>query len=238
MTTKLLIDYREKAIIDLFQAESYKSLNKEVVPLEVGDFHYIVNEQLYLVIERKTECDLNASIKDGRWREQKERLDILKASGTRVVFLIERVEPHKRTNIDFKIIRGALVNTIFRDEYPILYSDSFENTVEYLELLYKKISSGEFDKTRGSHIETCSSSLKKKMSRDDFLRLTLCSIPRVSINISNKICETYKSLEDLIDAFREKGEGHLADIQVTEKKKIGKKLSSDIYEYLFNKKCE
>lgn len=231
MEVLLKIDYREHAIIEKFKNETIK---KEVCPLEIADFHFLVNGELYLVIERKTEADLQSSIKDGRWREQKERLDILKNShpSVKILFLIEQVETIKRSNLDFKILQGAILNTIFRDEYPVLFSECVENTLEYLDLLYKKIEKGEFEKSRGSYIETSSVSLKKKMNKDDFLKLTLCSIPRVSMNISTKICEKYSSLDKLIEDYKREGTGLLSEIQVTEKKKLGKKLSSDIFEYL------
>jgi hypothetical protein len=45
--------------------------------------------------------------------------------------------------------------------------------------------------------------------------------------------EQYSTLDKLVDAFREKGTDLLSEINLG-KKKLGKKLSSDIYSYIFS----
>jgi crossover junction endonuclease MUS81 len=225
------IDYREHALIELLKSRN--NIQFEVCPLDNGDIHY-VSENQHIIIERKTEADLNSSIKDGRWREQKERLDILKAEGNcEIVFLIEQIDYTKRTNIDFKLLQGAILNTIFRDRYSIMYSECLENTVEYLEMLYKKVQNNDFNKQRGSSIQVETTSIKKKLDKNDYIVLVLSAIPRVSNDIAKKIMEQYSTLDKLVDAYREKGSDVLAEINLG-KKKLGKKLSSDIYSYIFN----
>ncbi len=230
----LKVDYREHGIIEKLQANS--SMKFEVVPLEVGDFHFEKDDKLYLTIERKTEADLHSSLRDGRWREQKERLDILRQNSSKVMFLLEQVEASKRAFIDFKLNQGAIVNTLLRDEYPVLYSKNLNETIEYLEMIYKKIEKGDFEKQMGSSLETSASSIKKKLSNTNFFLTCLSSIPRVSLDIATKIQENYKNLDELITGFKGVGKEVLADIDVGKdgkKRKLGKKLSSDIYHYLF-----
>ncbi len=235
----LKIDYREHGFIELMK--DTKDILYEVVPLEVGDFQIWKEDQLYMTLERKTEADLQASIKDGRWREQKERLELLRTNGSKVLFLIEKIEPSKRMYLDFKIIDGALINTICRDGYPILYTDSLKHTLEYVCILYKKIEKGEFEKQMGSSIQTTSSSLKKKMTNSSFFLTCLSSIPRVSVDIAGKIQEQYKDLYSLLQAYKEKGVDLLGDLEIgkgEKKRRLGKKLSSDIYKYLFGVELE
>jgi ERCC4-type nuclease len=229
--TIVKIDYREHALIELLKSRN--NMPFEVVPLDNGDIHYI-SEHQHIIIERKTEADLNSSIKDGRWREQKERLDILKAEGNcEIIFLIEQIDYTKRITIDFKLLQGAILNTLFRDKYPIMYSECLENSVEYLEMLYKKVQNNDFNKQRGSSIQVESTSIKKKLDKNDYIVLVLSAIPRVSNEIAKKIIEQYSTLDKLIDAFREKGGNLLSEISLG-KRKLGPKLSSDIYNYLFS----
>ncbi len=229
--TIVKIDYREHALIELLKSRN--NIPFEVCPLDNGDIHYI-SDNIHIIIERKTEADLYSSIKDGRWREQKERLDILKAEGAcEIVFLIEQIEFTKRATIDFKLLQGAILNTIFRDRYNIMYSECLENTVEYLEMLYKKVHNNDFNKQRGSSIQIETSSIKKKLDKTDYIVLVLSAIPRVSNEISKKIVEQYSSLDKLIDAFRVGGANLLAEISLG-KKRLGPKLSNDIYNYLFS----
>jgi ERCC4-type nuclease len=230
MSLLLKIDYREHALIELLEKKEH--IKFEVCPLEVGDIQF-ESPTSKIVIERKTEADLYASIKDGRSREQKERLDKLRELDptVQIVFLIEQIDYLKRATIDFKMIQGSILNTIFRDNYSILFSECVENTVEYIEMLYKKVEKNEFNKQRGSSVTIESGLLKKKLEKSDYIILVLSAIPRVSNDIAKKIVECYSTLDVLIQGFKEKGEMMLSEINLG-KKKLGKKLSSDIYSYL------
>lgn len=237
------IDYREHAIIEKVnskwilsdkQSELGTIYTKE--SLEVGDFHFVKDSKLYLVIERKTEADLQSSLKDGRWREQKERLDILRLNSTKVLFLIEQVDVSKRLFIDFKLNQGAIINTLLRDEYPVLYTKGLDETIEYLEMIYKKIENGDFEKQMGSSLETCASSVKKKLSTTNFFLTCLSGIPRVSLDIANRIQTQYINLDKLLIAYKEQGKYVLAELELGKngkKRKLGKKLSCDINNFLF-----
>jgi ERCC4-type nuclease len=229
----LKIDYREHGAIELLKE---LQITQEVVPLDVGDFQILKDEQIYLTIERKTEADLNSSIKDGRWREQKERLDVLRQAGSKVLFLIERIEASKRPFLDNKVMGGAILNTLFRDGYPILYTDGINQTVDYIDMIYRKIEKGDFEKQMGSSLETTTSNLKKKVTNSSFFLTCLASIPRVSVDIATKIQEHYKTLDELLEGFKKGDKDLLADIELgkgEKKRKLGKKLSSDIHQYLF-----
>jgi ERCC4-type nuclease len=230
MSLVLKIDYREHALIELLQKK--ENIKFQVCPLEVGDIQFD-SEHTKIIIERKTEADLFASIKDGRSREQKERLDKLREADPtiEILFLIEQIEPLKRAMLDFKILQGSILNTLFRDNYRILYSDCLENTVEYIEILYKKVSNNDFNKQRGSSIQIESGLLKKKLEKSDYTVLVLSAIPRVSNDTAKKITELYSTLDKLIGAYKVSGKELLAEINLG-KKKLGKKLSSDIYDYL------
>ena len=232
MSLVLKIDYREHALIELLKKK--ENIKFEVCPLEVGDIQF-ESPSNKIVIERKTEADLYASIKDGRSREQKERLDKLREMdpSIQIVFLIEQIDYLKRATIDFKMIQGSILNTIFRDNYSILFSECLENTVEYIEMLYKKVEKNEFNKQRGSSVTIESGLLKKKLEKSDYIILVLSAIPRVSNDIAKKIVECYSTLDLLIQGFKEKGEMMLSEINLG-KKKLGKKLSSDIYSYLMS----
>ena len=63
------IDNREKDIIAILQNKGY---NFELENLDLGDFQFLdlTSKEPIIIIERKTYSDLNASIKDGRYKEQ------------------------------------------------------------------------------------------------------------------------------------------------------------------------
>ena len=65
----LEIDYREKCLKEYFESKSYCN----IVNLTLGDIILKYDNNIILLIERKTAADLAASIRDGRHKEQKYR---------------------------------------------------------------------------------------------------------------------------------------------------------------------
>ena len=80
---RLVIDKRERAVTKLFQPDQI-----EVQTLDVGDVFCEYDNGANWIAERKTAEDLAASIKDGRWGEQKDRL--LK-SGCTVIYILSLI---------------------------------------------------------------------------------------------------------------------------------------------------
>ena len=66
----LEIDYREKCLKEYFEQKSYCN----IVNLTLGDIILKYDNNIILLIERKTAADLAASIRDGRHNEHKYRL--------------------------------------------------------------------------------------------------------------------------------------------------------------------
>ena len=79
---KILIDCREHKLCEAFK----KHECVEQKQLDIGDLQVWWNEELYLTIERKTIPDLNSSILDGRYREQKCRM---LANSNKILYLLE-----------------------------------------------------------------------------------------------------------------------------------------------------
>ena len=84
MAPRVVVDAREHSLIELFKthAEGY-----EIETLPVGDFMVEYdNSNRGWICERKTGADAAASIKDGRWKRQKDRIF---DSDKRPVFVFE-----------------------------------------------------------------------------------------------------------------------------------------------------
>ena len=67
---QFIIDNREKELKDYFKNND----NIKFENLDIGDIVIKDNDKIIMMIERKTLEDLSASIKDGRYKEQKIRL--------------------------------------------------------------------------------------------------------------------------------------------------------------------
>ena len=93
------------------------------------------DNEVILVVERKTQSDLYSSIRDGRYKEQKLRL--ISYSLNQILYLIE--ESKNKFKINESIVKGAIINMTFRDGIKILFSNNLVETSEYIRLLKKKI---------------------------------------------------------------------------------------------------
>ena len=70
MSCFIEIDYRELKLKKEFESNPIFRFKN----LDIGDILCYINDELKLIIERKTITDLYSSIKDGRYHEQKTRL--------------------------------------------------------------------------------------------------------------------------------------------------------------------
>ena len=127
------IDDRERKIIPYFEtsATKFKTLVKH---LTVGDYAYVYNNQIIVIIERKSWTDLAASIKDGRKENIDKMIDVRSKTQCKLVYLIEGkafYKPDKKIcRMSFKALRSHLDHLAIRDNVIIIHSSDYENTVD------------------------------------------------------------------------------------------------------------
>lgn len=185
------IDTREHKIIELLLGSDF---NYIVEQLDVGDIH-IVNDYSTVVIERKTIVDMNASINDGRYREQKIRMI---NNYDNCIYIIENDSVFS-TN---KKLSSAYINSMIRDKIQIFFTNGIEETVRLIKLIYQKM----LDKPDRFLKNVCNYTdcLKTKKKRIDNIDKKTCFIMQLSQipNISNKLAESiaehHDSMNDLI----------------------------------------
>ncbi|XP_011314264.1 crossover junction endonuclease MUS81 [Fopius arisanus] len=144
----LLIDTQEvkgKVKDDVVSQLTREKINFEIRHLHVGDFLWIAQcrrtrQELVLpyIIERKRIDDFAASMKDGRYGEQKFRL---KKSGIpNIVYMIEQL-PHGTTNnsIPEANILQAAVNSIIHHGFFVKDTSSHRDSLLYLATFTKNL---------------------------------------------------------------------------------------------------
>lgn len=227
---ELIVDYREHKVIEYLLDD--KITNYKIENLPIGDF--IIKEEsiIHYIIERKSINDLISSIKDGRFREQKQRLIDSIGDSNKIVYILEG-NKNCKSNMPQSTIDSAILNLLFKHNYKVIFTDNENDTLNNIILLYKKVK----EKTLMINIESINpiKLIRKKDSiNNDILINMLSVIPGVSILIAKKICEEYKSLSDLVNRFIEPES--LSGIYITPKRKLGKELSKKIYIAFFEKK--
>ncbi len=244
----ITIDNREHKLIEIFNNNNIK-YNKE--NLDFGDI-LIVNNNINILIERKTISDLASSIKDGRYKEQKLRLKDY-SNKYKIIYLIEGdIYLDKIYNgITSKTIQGIVLKLILRDNINCINCNSINDSFKLINNIVDLINKNKLEEDSNfSNLNNISindinySNTFKKCKKDNLTPLIcninqLSQIPSVSTRISSSIIDKYLSIENLINEYNkiellDDKYNMLSDLKINNRK-IGKKLSKKIYNYLSNK---
>jgi len=158
----------------------------------IGDFVFYIDDDPILYIERKTGNDLLASVKDGRYQEQKDRLNQVEKH----LYILGHPDPLNHRD---QLLPKILVALIARDQQSLLYSNSKEDTVKWLQLIKSKIfqSPKAFitDKNNDVPLQHPSDRVIPEAALQNFL----CVVPGVSTQTVASIALEYSTLKELID---------------------------------------
>jgi len=262
----LLIDYREQDFINklsefcIIENEIVKAIkiNGEEISIKITNLpiaDFIITEDIHdnttikLAIERKSINDLYSSIIDGRFREQKSRLLDSLGDSNKICYLIEGYSSKLITTKKVNMIRGSIVNLIFKHQYRVITTQNKLDTFDHILLLYKKYKNGEFQITNQPS-ETVKLIRKCENLENSKLLNQLCLIPGISPSIANAIIlwlqdkSKVPCIKTIIDLYTKNENGALAQgdsellfteiiISSNEKRvrKVGKALSKKIYQY-------
>ena len=141
----LIIDNRENKLIGYLETKKEIPFKKK--QLLLGDIQLIVNKEenddhsfIDYVIERKTIKDLLASVKDGRYKEQKGRIiSHIEQKNIGAFFYIIEGSSHYLKPNEKTIYQGALISISLRDNIHIIKTDTIYDTGDFLIRLYKRV---------------------------------------------------------------------------------------------------
>ena len=157
----LIIDSRESKLIELIKNTSAFTIPYEIKSLQIGDI--IITNDKYtdksIIIERKCVQDLLASIKDGRYKEQKIRLQAEKCNSngnTLICYLVEGSVQEVRYPNEKKVFHGSLISSIFRDDIPLIRSMTLSETLDIIIRFHDRMSKdiADFFKPNNKQITT------------------------------------------------------------------------------------
>lgn len=232
MTIKLEIDYREKGLIECLRNFDDVSGYIDITSLDVGDVRITYDDVVIAIIERKTSQDLVSSIKDGRYREQKKRM-LDNYSHNKIYYLVEISECFRLQTAD--LIRGAIVNTMVRDNIKVVLVQSVRNSAIFIKDIVsrvvkdpKKYTDNQESSIKPSNVHT----KKTYITREHFLMDVLSHVPGVSTNIATTIGNHYEmNLPKMIETF---DETIVSELKLPSGRRVGMKIATQIKSYLFN----
>lgn len=229
------IDTRESQLISLFKGrdlDKYQtSISFEVKPLDIGDIH-LQYDQKSFVFERKTVNDLLASVKDGRYREQKARL--LSLDNANISYIIEGDDiVSSKYDRHHSLLSGVYLHTMYRDNLHVVFTKNTNDTCTFILTLCAKIidKPADFVNTIESYTDCIKLKTKKidNITPENCYIMQLAQIPSISNVIAKNIQQVYPTMRSLIEALEKTDDkiGILCNID-----KIGKEKAIKILNYL------
>jgi ERCC4-type nuclease len=205
----LYLDTREADLIRILESFG----NTQVKQLDVGDIWIGINEEGRiheggLVIERKSMTDFEASILDGRYREQRGRiLAYCQENKAQPVYILEGA----LTSINGRLEKSAIIKfmnrLVLHYQIPILQTSSVNETAEIIKALQQQWHEEDSQKTIKKKTDlvrvTDGIHVKKKVNALDhkqFAISCLVQCPGVSVKIAEGLIDEFKTLKGVIEA--------------------------------------
>ena len=211
--------------------------------LMLGDIHITYKDMTH-IFERKTLQDLQSSITDGRYKEQKARL-LSNTSQKFITYVIEgdSILASSTFAKNKPMIQGAYLHTLFRDNIRILYTKGIAETATLILLLSTKILDhpDKFMKEEYTADKCYTDFVKLKKKKMDNIDTKSCfimqlsQIPMISNVIAKNIYAKYSSMRVLMKAL-DNDEFETPEKKIKELCKVegvGKEKASQIVKYLF-----
>ena len=245
MSNKLIIiiDAREHKLYEDIIARDLDTYNDKIEiikeNIDLGDIHIVYND-IFFIFERKTTGDLQSSIQDGRYKEQKTRM-LANYTQKQISYIIEGDDVlSSKTYNKSRMLQGAYIHTMFRDNIRVLYTKNTNETATLILTISTKIIDNPQHFINNDEKDTdytsCIKLKKKKIENIDEYTcyiMQLSQIPYISNVIAKNIASTYPNMLSLIDTLKncDNKNKELCKIEG-----IGKEKANCIIKYLFNNK--
>lgn len=205
MGITLKIDHREHGLKELIHlSEPLPNVTIVFENLYCGDFIVEYQDVPVLVLERKTLLDLVASIRDGRYREQKAKL--CEAFGAHTcAYIIEGPFSYSPNNpsliggISKKAVISSIINTQLRDGLKVLHTQNIQDTCDMLLQTVLRISQNPEAYTcvnaTPKAVESVVTIQKHKINnKEDMFFYQLTQVPGMSVKTANAFVKTYQNM--------------------------------------------
>jgi len=211
MATVLKVDHREHQLKDLLNIEQLQTLNPNVTivfeNLYCGDFIIEYDGVPVLVLERKTLPDLVASIKDGRYKQQKMKL--CETYGAHACsYIIEGTFSYSPSippligGISKKAVISSIINTQLRDGIKVIRTQNIQDTCDMILETVSRMSQHPEDYTNAANGGSKTSQdivniQKHKINnKEDMFFYQLTQVPGMSVKTANAFIKTYQTMQN------------------------------------------
>ena len=236
MKISLKLDNREGKLKELFEEEKISVVYEN---LAHGDIQILADDVIIFLFERKTISDLIASIKDGRYKNQKYMLDQSGFTNDQIFYIIEGSVKWESTSSVNKSVNGAIINTLIRDKIGIFHTKDIATTFSLIKNIFDRVSKDpEKYLSRSTERQIVTLSINDKTTPDKCFINMLCQIPTISEKTATAIKNKFGAMKDLIsemtDKTKEEQEKVLSAVKIVDDSGKQRKISSKCIENLIN----
>ncbi len=235
MVLQVKIDTRESALVQQFDS----AFDFVIETLDLGDVQILDEENgIRLVFERKTLSDLAASIRDGRYKEQKHRL-LATYPAKCITYIIEggMLMPQDAYGLKQSVYTGIYTHTMYRDGIHVVFTRNLGETAAWIRHVATKCKENPAKMVGGEeteYVNSCKAKARKIHNIDakTCYKLQLCQIPNVSYKVADSIMGQFPTLSALMTRMGQYETKATAVKELSALPMIGAKKAATIIEYL------
>ena len=217
---ELHIDNRERDLLGILCDLKLITSN-----LDLGDIIIKNGEITMAVFERKTWSDLAASLKDGRFVNQKRRL-LEQYDTCKLYYIIEGPGDYSDVNstsingISKQALLSCVINMQIRDDIKVFRTNSLLDTGELIRGIWKRLSENpaKYMPDKQAYIPEEQIVKETVSTPEEFFLRALCQLPGVSKKTAKAITLKYPTLPNFIE--------QLAVVPPSEKLKLLKEITT------------
>ena len=237
---KIYIDCRESRLITISLTNDFVFVQKN---LDIGDV-LITDEQdaVLCIIERKTTQDMISSIKDGRYKEQHNRL-VNNFDKKHILYIIENYNSFS-TLMD-KRLESAILHSIFRDDIKFMFSKNVEDTFYIIKSIVERIERNPsyFLPNKNNLVSDETScyfnkhTIKKTINSTESVNTNMfCQIPGVSLKTAVGLIDSFATIHNMICTLNKLNSqdeqlNMLLNIKINSRK-LNKRIAQNIIDFL------
>mgnify|MGYP001168934031 CR=1 FL=1 len=241
----IVSDCRETSLISQLEAQNViydLSLNITSKNLNLGDITITdLSDNPIVIFERKTLYDLASSIKDGRFKEQSERLiNSISLNNHYICYIIEgnlNMYNEKKGRLEKRCLWSAITDLNYFKGFSIFNTSGVPQTAEfilrYCHKLKRESEKGKLKYETVTYDSTLKSVKKENVNKENILQIMLNQIPGVSSKISSVIVEHCGNIKKLLDLC-ENNPSELYELTTTDKNNKKRKISKNTIEKIVN----
>lgn len=201
------LDTRESDLIKILEGTDDMSIKQ----LQVADIWLGIDTEGKMledgvIIERKSIRDLEASILDGRYREQRSRiLSYCQENKTQPMYIIEGSLSSNTGRLQKKAIMKFINRLIFHYQIPVMQTSSVQETAELIQTLVEQWKEDPKSLQRTTELikVTDGIHIQKKANASDYKQFgisCLAQCPGVSVKMAEALIIQFGSLKGVIEA--------------------------------------